>query len=104
MWGEVYNKVLSHFFVVWLHKCTHSHTHKQDLTQSVKEVLSSAERTCILSMLVLVNNAALANLSSSMFPLCVSQRDPDYLKLWLEIFIGSYERCLDVDFEKPLSR
>uniref|UniRef100_A0A3P8ZCA7 Neurobeachin-like 1 n=1 Tax=Esox lucius TaxID=8010 RepID=A0A3P8ZCA7_ESOLU len=26
--------------------------------------------------------------------------DPDYLKLWLEIFIGSYERCLDVDFEK----
>uniref|UniRef100_A0A8C7QUF1 Neurobeachin-like protein 2 n=1 Tax=Oncorhynchus mykiss TaxID=8022 RepID=A0A8C7QUF1_ONCMY len=31
-------------------------------------------------------------------------RDPDYLKLWLEIFIGSYERCLDVDFEKPPSR
>uniref|UniRef100_A0A674BPE0 Neurobeachin-like 1 n=1 Tax=Salmo trutta TaxID=8032 RepID=A0A674BPE0_SALTR len=30
--------------------------------------------------------------------------DPDYLKLWLEIFIGSYERCLDVDFEKPPSR
>uniref|UniRef100_A0A3Q3EE64 Neurobeachin-like protein 2 n=1 Tax=Labrus bergylta TaxID=56723 RepID=A0A3Q3EE64_9LABR len=28
-------------------------------------------------------------------------RDPDYLKLWLEIFISSYERCLDVDFEKP---
>uniref|UniRef100_A0A8C2YYB5 Neurobeachin like 1 n=1 Tax=Cyclopterus lumpus TaxID=8103 RepID=A0A8C2YYB5_CYCLU len=27
--------------------------------------------------------------------------DPDYLKLWLEIFISSYERCLDVDFEKP---
>uniref|UniRef100_A0AAY4EZ61 Neurobeachin like 1 n=1 Tax=Denticeps clupeoides TaxID=299321 RepID=A0AAY4EZ61_9TELE len=27
------------------------------------------------------------------------QRDPDYLKLWLEIFISSYERCLDVDFE-----
>uniref|UniRef100_A0AAZ3PC80 Neurobeachin-like protein 2 n=1 Tax=Oncorhynchus tshawytscha TaxID=74940 RepID=A0AAZ3PC80_ONCTS len=29
-----------------------------------------------------------------------SYQDPDYLKLWLEIFIGSYERCLDVDFEK----
>uniref|UniRef100_A0AAR2M342 Neurobeachin-like protein 2 n=1 Tax=Pygocentrus nattereri TaxID=42514 RepID=A0AAR2M342_PYGNA len=27
--------------------------------------------------------------------------DPDYLRLWLEIFIGSYDRCLDVDFEKP---
>ncbi|XP_010890476.3 neurobeachin-like protein 1 isoform X6 [Esox lucius] len=33
-----------------------------------------------------------------------NKRDPDYLKLWLEIFIGSYERCLDVDFEKPPSR
>lgn len=33
-----------------------------------------------------------------------SKKDPDYLKLWLEIFIGSYERCLDVDFEKPPSR
>ncbi|CAG01002.1 unnamed protein product, partial [Tetraodon nigroviridis] len=33
-----------------------------------------------------------------------TQRDPDYLKLWLEIFLGSYERCLDVDFEKPPSR
>uniref|UniRef100_A0A673H021 Neurobeachin-like protein 2 n=1 Tax=Sinocyclocheilus rhinocerous TaxID=307959 RepID=A0A673H021_9TELE len=33
-----------------------------------------------------------------------STKDPDYLKLWLEIFIGSYERCLDVDFEKPLTR
>uniref|UniRef100_A0A3P8W3D0 Neurobeachin-like 1 n=1 Tax=Cynoglossus semilaevis TaxID=244447 RepID=A0A3P8W3D0_CYNSE len=30
--------------------------------------------------------------------------DPDYLKLWLEIFISPYERCLDVDFEKPPSR
>uniref|UniRef100_A0A3Q3QH30 Neurobeachin-like protein 2 n=1 Tax=Monopterus albus TaxID=43700 RepID=A0A3Q3QH30_MONAL len=30
--------------------------------------------------------------------------DPDYLQLWLEIFISSYERCLDVDFEKPPSR
>uniref|UniRef100_A0A3B4CCN7 Neurobeachin-like protein 2 n=1 Tax=Pygocentrus nattereri TaxID=42514 RepID=A0A3B4CCN7_PYGNA len=30
--------------------------------------------------------------------------DPDYLRLWLEIFIGSYDRCLDVDFEKPPSR
>ncbi|XP_051283304.1 neurobeachin-like protein 1 isoform X1 [Dicentrarchus labrax] len=33
-----------------------------------------------------------------------TKRDPDYLKLWLEIFISSYERCLDVDFEKPPSR
>ncbi|XP_028256538.1 neurobeachin-like protein 1 isoform X2 [Parambassis ranga] len=33
-----------------------------------------------------------------------TKRDPDYLKLWLEIFISSYERCLDVDFEKPSSR
>ncbi|XP_036425657.1 neurobeachin-like protein 1 isoform X1 [Colossoma macropomum] len=33
-----------------------------------------------------------------------NKRDPDYLRLWLEIFIGSYDRCLDVDFEKPPSR
>ncbi|XP_035380132.1 neurobeachin-like protein 1 isoform X1 [Electrophorus electricus] len=33
-----------------------------------------------------------------------SKRDPDYLKLWLEVFISSYDRCLDVDFEKPPSR
>ncbi|XP_030637055.1 neurobeachin-like protein 1 [Chanos chanos] len=33
-----------------------------------------------------------------------NKRDPDYLKLWLEIFIGSYDRCLDVDFEKPPTR
>uniref|UniRef100_A0AAX7VSK3 Neurobeachin-like protein 2 n=1 Tax=Astatotilapia calliptera TaxID=8154 RepID=A0AAX7VSK3_ASTCA len=33
-----------------------------------------------------------------------TKRDPDYLKLWLEIFISSYERCLDVDFEKTPSR
>ncbi|XP_051567309.1 neurobeachin-like protein 1 isoform X1 [Myxocyprinus asiaticus] len=33
-----------------------------------------------------------------------NKKDPDYLKLWLEIFIGSYERCLDVDFEKPPTR
>uniref|UniRef100_A0A2I4BEJ2 Neurobeachin-like protein 2 n=1 Tax=Austrofundulus limnaeus TaxID=52670 RepID=A0A2I4BEJ2_AUSLI len=33
-----------------------------------------------------------------------TKRDPDYFKIWLEIFIGSYEQCLDVDFEKPLSR
>ncbi|XP_062302263.1 neurobeachin-like protein 1 isoform X3 [Osmerus eperlanus] len=33
-----------------------------------------------------------------------NKRDPDYLKLWLETFISSYERCLDVDFEKPPSR
>ncbi|KAM8904058.1 neurobeachin-like protein 1 isoform 2-T3 [Spinachia spinachia] len=33
-----------------------------------------------------------------------TKRDPDYLKSWLEIFISSYDQCLDVDFEKPLSR
>ncbi|XP_056884546.1 neurobeachin-like protein 1 isoform X3 [Takifugu flavidus] len=33
-----------------------------------------------------------------------TKRDPDYLKLWLEIFLSSYERCLDVDFEKQPSR
>ncbi|XP_059426100.1 neurobeachin-like protein 1 [Carassius carassius] len=33
-----------------------------------------------------------------------NKKDPDYLKLWLEIFINSYERCLDVDFEKPPTR
>ncbi|XP_051986217.1 neurobeachin-like protein 1 isoform X2 [Xyrauchen texanus] len=33
-----------------------------------------------------------------------NKKDPDYLKLWLEVFIGSYERCLDVDFEKPPTR
>ncbi|XP_072228514.1 neurobeachin-like protein 1 isoform X2 [Leuresthes tenuis] len=33
-----------------------------------------------------------------------TKRDPDYLKIWLEIFISSYEQCLDVDFEKPPTR
>ncbi|KAJ0009506.1 hypothetical protein NQD34_001208 [Periophthalmus magnuspinnatus] len=33
-----------------------------------------------------------------------TKRDPDYLKLWLEIFVSSYERCLNVDFEKPPTR
>ncbi|XP_061658136.1 neurobeachin-like protein 1 isoform X5 [Syngnathoides biaculeatus] len=33
-----------------------------------------------------------------------TKRDPEYLKLWLETFTSSYERCLDVDFEKPPSR
>ncbi|KAM4537797.1 neurobeachin-like protein 1 isoform 2-T2 [Fundulus diaphanus] len=33
-----------------------------------------------------------------------TKRDPDYFKIWLETFISSYEQCLDVDFEKPLSR
>uniref|UniRef100_A0A3P9LD09 Neurobeachin-like 1 n=1 Tax=Oryzias latipes TaxID=8090 RepID=A0A3P9LD09_ORYLA len=31
-------------------------------------------------------------------------KDPDYLKIWMENFISSYEQCLDVDFEKPPSR
>ncbi|XP_028319544.1 neurobeachin-like protein 1 isoform X2 [Gouania willdenowi] len=33
-----------------------------------------------------------------------TKRDPDYFKLWLEIFISSHEQCLDVDFEKTPSR
>ncbi|XP_041835153.1 neurobeachin-like protein 1 isoform X2 [Melanotaenia boesemani] len=33
-----------------------------------------------------------------------TKRDPDYLKIWLETFINSYEQCLDVDFEKLPSR
>ncbi|XP_020794739.2 neurobeachin-like protein 1 [Boleophthalmus pectinirostris] len=33
-----------------------------------------------------------------------TKRDPDYLKLWLEIFVSSYERCLNVDFEKAPTR
>ncbi|XP_066543971.1 neurobeachin-like protein 1 isoform X1 [Amia ocellicauda] len=33
-----------------------------------------------------------------------NKKDPDYLKLWLEIFVSSYEKCLDVDFEKPPTR
>ncbi|XP_043931342.1 neurobeachin-like protein 1 [Protopterus annectens] len=32
------------------------------------------------------------------------QKDPDYLKLWLESFVSSYENFLDVDFEKPPTR
>uniref|UniRef100_A0A4W3HUZ0 Neurobeachin-like protein 2 n=1 Tax=Callorhinchus milii TaxID=7868 RepID=A0A4W3HUZ0_CALMI len=31
-------------------------------------------------------------------------KDPDYLKLWLESFIATYEKFLDVDFEKPPTR
>ncbi|XP_069053304.1 neurobeachin-like protein 1 isoform X2 [Lepisosteus oculatus] len=33
-----------------------------------------------------------------------NKKDPDYLKLWLEIFVSSYEKCLDADFEKPPTR
>ncbi|RVE75339.1 hypothetical protein OJAV_G00015710 [Oryzias javanicus] len=36
--------------------------------------------------------------------LYVNKRDPDYLKIWMENFISSYEQCLDVDFEKTPSR
>uniref|UniRef100_A0A4W3HRR0 Neurobeachin-like protein 2 n=1 Tax=Callorhinchus milii TaxID=7868 RepID=A0A4W3HRR0_CALMI len=34
----------------------------------------------------------------------VWEKDPDYLKLWLESFIATYEKFLDVDFEKPPTR
>ncbi|XP_078085110.1 neurobeachin-like protein 1 isoform X3 [Mustelus asterias] len=33
-----------------------------------------------------------------------SKKDPDYLKLWLESFVATYEKFLDVDFEKPPTR
>ncbi|XP_028661999.2 neurobeachin-like protein 1 isoform X1 [Erpetoichthys calabaricus] len=33
-----------------------------------------------------------------------SKKDVGYLKLWLEIYVGAYEKCLDVDFEKPPTR
>ncbi|KAL4669454.1 hypothetical protein H8959_008008 [Pygathrix nigripes] len=31
-------------------------------------------------------------------------KDPDYLKLWLDTFVSSYEQFLDVDFEKLPTR
>ncbi|KAG2459434.1 NBEL1 protein, partial [Polypterus senegalus] len=33
-----------------------------------------------------------------------NKKDAGYLKLWLEIYVGAYEKCLDVDFEKPPTR
>ncbi|XP_072473428.1 neurobeachin-like protein 1 isoform X1 [Notamacropus eugenii] len=33
-----------------------------------------------------------------------NKKDPDYLKLWLESFVSSYEQFLDVDFEKLPTR
>ncbi|XP_054827025.1 neurobeachin-like protein 1 [Eublepharis macularius] len=33
-----------------------------------------------------------------------SKKDPDYLKLWLDSFVSSYEKFLDVDFEKLPTR
>ncbi|XP_010218713.1 PREDICTED: neurobeachin-like protein 1 [Tinamus guttatus] len=39
-----------------------------------------------------------------MFFLFLSQKDPDYLKLWLDSFVSSYEQFLDVDFEKLPTR
>ncbi|XP_072337816.1 neurobeachin-like protein 1 isoform X1 [Scyliorhinus torazame] len=33
-----------------------------------------------------------------------SKKDPDYLKRWLESFVATYEKFLDVDFEKPPTR
>lgn len=32
------------------------------------------------------------------------QKDPDYLQLWLDSFVSSYEQFLDVDFEKLPTR
>uniref|UniRef100_A0A8I3WF73 Neurobeachin like 1 n=1 Tax=Callithrix jacchus TaxID=9483 RepID=A0A8I3WF73_CALJA len=32
------------------------------------------------------------------------QKDPDYLKLWLDTFVSSYEQFLDIDFEKLPTR
>ncbi|XP_006862088.1 PREDICTED: neurobeachin-like protein 1 [Chrysochloris asiatica] len=33
-----------------------------------------------------------------------TKKDPDYLKLWLDSFVSSYEQFLDVDFEKLPTR
>ncbi|XP_055494353.1 neurobeachin-like protein 1 isoform X8 [Leucoraja erinacea] len=33
-----------------------------------------------------------------------TKKDPDYLKLWLESFVGTYEKFLDADFERPPTR
>uniref|UniRef100_A0A2K6LW53 Neurobeachin like 1 n=1 Tax=Rhinopithecus bieti TaxID=61621 RepID=A0A2K6LW53_RHIBE len=33
-----------------------------------------------------------------------TKKDPDYLKLWLDTFVSSYEQFLDVDFEKLPTR
>uniref|UniRef100_H3B2H3 Neurobeachin like 1 n=2 Tax=Latimeria chalumnae TaxID=7897 RepID=H3B2H3_LATCH len=33
-----------------------------------------------------------------------NKKDPDYFKLWLQIFVSGYEKFLDVDFEKPPTR
>ncbi|XP_019379037.1 PREDICTED: neurobeachin-like protein 1 isoform X2 [Gavialis gangeticus] len=33
-----------------------------------------------------------------------NKKDPDYLKLWLDSFVSSYEQFLDVDFEKLPTR
>ncbi|XP_069790231.1 neurobeachin-like protein 1 isoform X3 [Narcine bancroftii] len=33
-----------------------------------------------------------------------AKKDPDYLKLWLESFVTTYEKFLDVDFERPPTR
>lgn len=37
-------------------------------------------------------------------PFFLLQKDPDYLKLWLDSFVSSYEQFLDVDFEKLPTR
>jgi len=39
-----------------------------------------------------------------MFSSSFLQKDPDYLKLWLDNFVSSYEQFLDVDFEKLPTR
>ncbi|KAK2529592.1 Nbeal1 [Columba guinea] len=39
-----------------------------------------------------------------MFSSSFLQKDPDYLKLWLDSFVSSYEQFLDVDFEKLPTR
>uniref|UniRef100_A0A8C0ZXJ9 Neurobeachin-like protein 1 n=1 Tax=Castor canadensis TaxID=51338 RepID=A0A8C0ZXJ9_CASCN len=35
---------------------------------------------------------------------CPCTKDPDYLKLWLDNFVSSYEQFLDTDFEKMPTR
>ncbi|KAG9335569.1 hypothetical protein JZ751_004473 [Albula glossodonta] len=54
----------------------------------------------VMSVTVMTDTATVGSMNS----IHITTKDPDYLKLWLEIFLGSYERCLDVDFEKPPTR
>lgn len=63
----------------------------------VKEELSIQVTTTGFSMNYLQCNIV-------QYSLLFLQKDPDYLKLWLDSFVSSYEQFLDVDFEKLPTR